>query len=344
MPNNTCIVVCDKKYDIGTRVVLWTEPGGFSAYDTAAYETEDRKTGKVEVVKGKRYKSRLALGGTPDLAKLKKVVWQFGLHHSGLYRSKDTYATLQQRGLSVHFILDDDGTLYQALDVRERAYHMGTNNAMSVGIEIDSRAAAGQYPDAYDEVHQKKYKVGPRKVKFDTIHGMKMKGFDYSDAQYATLAKLTKTLIEIFPLIKPDFARNASGAIIKTELANPQKHQGFICHFQATKKKIDPISFDFDRFLKDVNGTAAAVGETDAAPVVEEEPLGTDEGEEASLDTWLERQQALKQLGYDPGTLDGDFGPNTRHALQQFQTDQGLTADGVWGPKTEAALRAALEG
>jgi N-acetylmuramoyl-L-alanine amidase len=161
MSNNTCIVVCGKKYDIGTRVVLWNEPGGMSAYDTTTYETSDRKTGEIVVVKGKRYKSRLALGGTPNLEKLKKIVLQFALHHSGCYHSHDTYDTLQQRGLSVHLICDDNGTLYQCLDIRERAYHIGTNNAMSIGIEIDSRAAAGQYPDAYDEIHQKKYKVIP---------------------------------------------------------------------------------------------------------------------------------------------------------------------------------------
>jgi N-acetyl-anhydromuramyl-L-alanine amidase AmpD len=341
MSSNTCIVVCGKKYDIGTRVVLWTEPGGFSAYDKTAYEIQNRKTGKVEVIRGKRYKSRLFLGGTPDLAKLKKVVWQFALHHSGLFRSHDTYDTLQQRGLSVHFILDDDGTLYQTLDVRERAYHIGSNNAMSIGIEIDSRAAAGKYPDAYDEAHQKKHKVGPRKVKLDTIHGMKLKGFDYSDAQYVTLAKLAKELVEIFPLIKSDFARDAQGKIIKTQLAAPKKHQGFICHFQVTTSKIDPISFDFNRFLKDVNGIVDV--ETDTT-VGEIEPSEKEQEDGTDLDTWLERQAALIQLGYDPGVLDGDFGPNTRYALQQFQMDQGLKVDGIWGPKTEAALRAALEG
>lgn len=251
--SNTCIIVCGKEFDIGTRVVLWTEPGGFNAYDTASYETEDRKTGKIEVVKGKRYKSRLTLGGTPDFEKLKRIVYQFALHHSGLYRSADTFETLQQRGLSVHFILDDNGTLYQTLDVRERAFHIGTNNAMSIGIEIDSKALASKYPDAYDETHQKKYKVGPRNTKTDVIHGMKIKGFDYSDAQYETLAKLAKTLVKIFPLIRQDFARK-NGSIIKTELANPLDHKGFICHFQVTKNKIDPIAFDFDRFLNSVTG------------------------------------------------------------------------------------------
>ena len=334
--SNTSIVVCGQKFDIGTRVVLWNEPGGFSAYDTEAYKTQDRKTGEVTVVKGKRYKSRLAIG-TPNFEKLKKIVWQFALHHSGLYRSRDTFQTLQQRGLSVHFICDDDGTLYQCLDVRERAYHIGTNNAMSIGIEIDSRASAGQHPDAYDLAHQQKYKVGPRKVKQDVIHGMKMMGFEYSDGQYAALTKLTNALVQIFPLIVADFPRNADGNIIKTTLKDPQSFRGIICHYHVTKTKIDPISFDYNRFL-------GGLGQQ--APIAEpEQPgsFGTDETK-PDLSTWLGRQQALASLGYDPGQVDGKPGPNTTAAIRQFQADQGLDADGLWGPNTEAAMVAALGG
>ncbi len=324
---NTSIVVCGEKFDIGTKVVLWTEPGGFSAYDTAAHETQDRRTGDIVVVKGKRYCSRLLLGGTPKLSRLKQIVCQFALHHSGLYRSRDTYETLQQRGLSVHFILDDDGTIYQTLDLRERAYHIGGNNAMSVGVEIDSRASAGKYPDAYDEAHQRKYKVGPRRVKYDTIHGERMKGFDYSDAQYAALAKLAKGLLEVFPLIRPDFPRDASGQIVKTQLASPKSHKGFICHFHVTRTKIDPIAFDFARFLLEFDrsaGTLKTVG-LQGVPVL--------------LDTWLDRQKALKAAGYDPGPIDGVLGPRTKAALEAFQADKGLEPDGIWGPKTEAAMR-----
>jgi hypothetical protein len=337
---NTSIVVCDRKFDIGTRVVLWNEPGGFCAYDTTAYATQDRKTGETVVVRGKRYKSRLTIG-TPNFEKLKKIVWQFALHHSGLYRSRDTFETLQQRGLSVHFICDDDGTLYQALDVRERAYHIGTNNAMSVGIEIDSRAAAGQYPDAYDPTHQKKYGVGPRRVKQDTIHGIRMMGFEYSDGQYAALTRLAQALAEIFPLINPDFPRDASGNIIKTTLQDPQSYRGFLCHYHVTKTKIDPIAFDYDRLLGGLGNPLLTVGN------------GMSSGDGAfpsrditcpDLSTWLARQNALISLGYNPGPADGAYGPLTETAIRQFQADQGLAPDGIWGPRTEAAIVAALEG
>ncbi|WRS26425.1 N-acetylmuramoyl-L-alanine amidase [Oscillospiraceae bacterium MB08-C2-2] len=49
-------------------------------------------------------------------------------------------------------------------------------------------------------------------------------------------------------------------------------------------------------------------------------------------------QAALYMSGYNPGTIDGVFGSNTRNALIRFQQDRGLTADGVAGPNTYRAL------
>jgi cytoskeletal protein RodZ len=53
-------------------------------------------------------------------------------------------------------------------------------------------------------------------------------------------------------------------------------------------------------------------------------------------------QQALTQLGYDAGTADGSYGPSTTQAVTAFQTDKGLTQDGVAGPATLAAINTAL--
>ena len=49
-------------------------------------------------------------------------------------------------------------------------------------------------------------------------------------------------------------------------------------------------------------------------------------------------QQALKDKGFDPGTVDGIWGRNTIAAVKQFQGQQGLEVDGVVGPQTTAAL------
>lgn len=58
-------------------------------------------------------------------------------------------------------------------------------------------------------------------------------------------------------------------------------------------------------------------------------------GEEVKL-----LQEFLYDIGYEPGTADGDFGSNTKKAVQAFQKDAGLAMDGVVGEKTWEALDA----
>ncbi|MBQ7184816.1 MAG: peptidoglycan-binding protein [Clostridia bacterium] len=54
-------------------------------------------------------------------------------------------------------------------------------------------------------------------------------------------------------------------------------------------------------------------------------------------------QEDLKTLGYDPGTVDGVYGTATVKAVRQFQSDNGLTVDGIAGMATQAAVEVALE-
>jgi hypothetical protein len=53
-------------------------------------------------------------------------------------------------------------------------------------------------------------------------------------------------------------------------------------------------------------------------------------------------QQALKQLGYYDGKVDGDYGPATKAAVEKFQQDAGLAVDGIVGPKTLSELQSRL--
>lgn len=57
----------------------------------------------------------------------------------------------------------------------------------------------------------------------------------------------------------------------------------------------------------------------------------------------IELQTRLKAVGYDPGEIDGEFGPNTESAVKALQTAAGILVDGEFGPDSLAAL-VALEG
>jgi N-acetylmuramoyl-L-alanine amidase len=87
--------------------------------------------------------------------------------------------------------------------------------------------------------------------------------------------------------------------------------------------------------------TSTATVRTAATPTGPELPDGP--LSEGSKGPEVQRLQfVLIQLKYLGGRADGDFGPKTKDALQRFQRDWRLTADGGYGPDTCAALLKAL--
>ena len=53
---------------------------------------------------------------------------------------------------------------------------------------------------------------------------------------------------------------------------------------------------------------------------------------------WL--QMKLKEMGYYNGTVTGGYYGGTQKAVKAYQKDNGLTADGVAGVKTQSHLYA----
>ena len=55
-------------------------------------------------------------------------------------------------------------------------------------------------------------------------------------------------------------------------------------------------------------------------------------------------QARLKNLGYDPGPIDGVIGPLTTAAIKGFQAKTHLVEDGIAGPITQAKLKEVHDG
>jgi len=54
-----------------------------------------------------------------------------------------------------------------------------------------------------------------------------------------------------------------------------------------------------------------------------------------------ELQTLLKAKGFNPGPVDGAFGPKTKAAVLAFQRSRGIAVDGVVGPQTWGKLKGA---
>ena len=58
------------------------------------------------------------------------------------------------------------------------------------------------------------------------------------------------------------------------------------------------------------------------------------------LEQW---QTDLNAVGCWSGAVDGEMGPQTEEAIEEFQAAEGLTVDGLLGPATESALTSAVD-
>jgi serine protease AprX len=104
---------------------------------------------------------------------------------------------------------------------------------------------------------------------------------------------------------------------------------------KSTAKDIGPPGWDNHSGSGIINGKAVydLIRILASAPTsMSKQQKGSNGPEVTSL------QEILKIKGFDPGVVDGKFGPKTEAAVKQFQSAKGLVVDGIVGPKTWSAL------
>jgi len=260
---------------------------------------------------GKPYLRRFAYrpglvsqGMNPSYSSIKAMVKQFVVHHDGCSSAEMCFDVLQnERGLSVHFLLDNDGTIFQTIDLGLMAYHAADWNIYSIGVELCNRGEALKEPNYYASG-----RAGPqRSTKNCKINGHTIKSFDYTPAQYESFTRLCRELLRLFPNLPADYPQSSPGEQMWDTLPNAgverERYAGYIGHYHLTQNKWDPGPFDFKQFCSKLRGALCF-------PVFPKQEPAKGETKPVVPDDRVELKQAATDLyNLNESRADGGFFP-----------------------------------
>lgn len=203
------------------KVVLWTEDNGY----------------------------KLDGGYTPYFSK--RNINMFVNHWDVCLSAKTCAKVLNKRGISVHFCIDNDGTIYQLLDTNHAAWHAGGKkwNHSSIGVEI-SNAYYTKYQNWYERNGH-----GPRPIMKDQqCHGRGMEEFlGFYDVQLDALKALWAACHEGIGIpykCPTDKDGNTLKKVSTSVAAN--RFKGFVSHYHITNRKIDCAGLDIKKMLEEI--------------------------------------------------------------------------------------------
>ena len=267
-------------------------------------------TGPTAKNKGpKRYSTRPALRRTPNpsLSAVQAVIKKFVLHHDGVNSSQVCMNVLHnERGLSCHFLIDNDGTIYQTLDLALMGYHAAAFNSDSIGVEFCNRGILDN-PDYYANAAVK------HPISDDYfINGHKMKSFDFTPQQYEAFYMLAGALVKHLPNLALEYPRDpqlpakpawgAVGPVTAEGDSLPMpSFAGFCGHYHLTTRKWDPGPFDFKKWIDKLRGqrvfpVKVAGAKGDDKPVVPENPVDLP----AAIQPYYDANELTASAGFFP--------------------------------------------
>ena len=175
----------------------------------------------------------------------------FVCHWDVCLSSETCFRVLKKRGISVHFAIDNDGTIYQFMDMNDVAYHAGSRkwNTASVGVEI-ANAFYPKYQDWY-----KRKGFGERPVIKDAmVHGKKLEThLGFYPVQLQALQALMKAVHKAtgMPLKAPLDRKGNTSTKVSKPVADG-RFEGFVSHYHLTNRKIDCAGLDIKKLLEEI--------------------------------------------------------------------------------------------
>lgn len=270
-PSNN-LIIAGQTFKTDAPIVNFMDPPYWNATSKSCFSTETEARppclpgkdgqvpyGKLPAPYTQRYTTRPALrryGANPPLEAVKAVIRQFVVHHDGCASSDMAFNVMQnERGLSCHFLIDNDGTIFQTIDLALAAYHAAEWNFGSIGVEMCNRGDV-----KLDANYYSSGKHGPnREVTTCKINGHKILAFDYTKAQIDNFILLGRALQRYLPNIPAEYPQSSPGVqhwdtMPKAGPNNSFGFSGYIGHYHLTGQKWDPGPFDFKSFCSKLRG------------------------------------------------------------------------------------------
>lgn len=174
-------------------------------------------------------------------------------HWDAALSADSCYRILKKRGISSHFVIDNDGTIYQLVDTQHKGWHAGNRavNACSIGIDF-SNAYYTKYQDWYV-----RRGFGERPIIEDApMHGRTLEPFlGYYPVQIEAYKALVKGLCEHYN-IKLECPLDEDGELLSTvdDTAAASDFEGVVCHYHLTRRKKDTAGLELKKILEDIKG------------------------------------------------------------------------------------------
>ena len=206
------------------KVILWSEDDGLAALPGHYYDYSGRP---------------------------KRNVRLFVNHWDVCLNSKSCNDILNRSGISVQFLIDNDGTIYQTMDMQHGAWHAGTErvNRASVGVEISN----AYYPKYADWYVQNGY--GERPMMDNAwVHGQKLDPFMGFYPEQIEAAKALWKAVASASNVKLKTKLNQFGKVstkYEKEIVYG-KFEGVISHYHCYKGKIDCAGLEIGDLIEEV--------------------------------------------------------------------------------------------
>lgn len=359
------IIAGEPRHDFGPSFQNWEE-SGWNATIEACVQSSEPCTGAgayspdAKNKGARRYAFRPSLRREkdpkhPSLESVQKVIKKFVLHHDGVNSSRTCWNVLHnERGLSCHFLIDNDGTIYQTLDLAFMGFHAAKYNIDSIGVEFCNRGDAKK-----DYNYYAKQGVN-RPTKLCKINGYTYDAWDFTPAQYAAMQELAAVLVRWLPELPLEYPTEPGSSKPSWDTLGPvdalgdsfpaMEFKGYLAHYHLTRRKWDPGPFNFQEFIDKLRGQRSfPLWMPGATPKPGERPLvPSDPNADVAIKKISEAATAYTQLNESAATTPGGFFPvgpwgvsRLWHGGLHLPADKGSTVHAPFAGRVVAARMAA---